>query len=118
MVTSIQKSSYTVLATVLLTVQGAVVPPPWADPTFNPCASQPGGWQLIYWPPDKKCYRIFTRGYPCPETMELSPGPDKGTPECNCPPGTAQSARDSRCYTLYEKEPCDDGEFFAPTNIK
>lgn len=109
------KSGYTVLATILLTVQGAVVPPPWADPTFNPCASQPGGWQLIYWPPDKKCYRIFTRGYPCPETMELGPGPDKGTPECNCPPGTAQSARDSRCYALYEKELCDDGEFFAPT---
>lgn len=33
--------------------------PPWANPKLNPCAKQPGGWQLLYWPPDGKCYKIF-----------------------------------------------------------
>lgn len=39
--------------------EGAVAPPPWADPKVNPCATQPRGWQLLYWPPDGKCYKIF-----------------------------------------------------------
>lgn len=41
---------------------GAVLPPPWANPKLNPCATQPGGWQLLYWPPDGKCYKIFKVG--------------------------------------------------------
>lgn len=55
--------SNVLLASLLCYAQGAIVPPPWADPNHNPCASQPGGWQLIYWPADKKCYRIFQRGW-------------------------------------------------------
>lgn len=45
---------------------GAVAAPPWSDPKNNPCANQPAGWQLIYWPPLKKCFKIFQLGYPCP----------------------------------------------------
>lgn len=41
-------------------IESAVVPPPWSDPYSNPCATQPGGWQLLYWPPLKKCFKIFT----------------------------------------------------------
>lgn len=33
--------------------------PPWANPKLNPCATQPRGWQLLYWPPDGQCYKIF-----------------------------------------------------------
>lgn len=97
----------------ILQVEGAVVPPPWADPGNNPCASQPGGWQLLYWPEDGKCYKIFQKGYPCPETMELTPGVNM-TAECRCPPGTAQSARDALCHKLYVTGPCRQGEYFAP----
>lgn len=105
------------LACLAATAMSAVLPPPWADPSQNPCAAEPsGGWQLLYWPEDKKCYRIFQRGYPCPETMELVPRPDrKGSAECACPPGSARSARDSRCHQLFRLgEPCDDGQYFAP----
>jgi hypothetical protein len=56
---------FQILSTVLLgldAAQGAVLPPPWANPKLNPCANQPGGWQLLYWPPDGKCYKIFKVG--------------------------------------------------------
>ncbi|VVC35424.1 Domain of unknown function DUF4789 [Cinara cedri] len=105
------------LACLAATATCAVLPPPWADPSQNPCAAEPsGGWQLLYWPEDKKCYRIFQRGYPCPETMELVPRPDrKGSAECACPPGSVRSARDSRCHQLFRLgDPCDDGQYFAP----
>lgn len=38
----------------------AIVPPPWSDPNKNPCAALPGGWQLLYWEPLQKCFKIFT----------------------------------------------------------
>lgn len=41
-------------------VDGAIVPPPWSDPSKNPCANMPGGWQLLYWAPLKQCFKIFT----------------------------------------------------------
>lgn len=34
--------------------------------------------------------------------------------ECRCPPGTAQFNVDSLCYTLYERGPCELGEYFSP----
>ncbi|KAJ8963918.1 hypothetical protein NQ314_005246 [Rhamnusium bicolor] len=40
-------------------IEGAVMAPPWANPKLNPCALQPRGWQLLFWPPDGKCYKIF-----------------------------------------------------------
>lgn len=38
----------------------AIEPPPWSDPSRNPCASKPGGWQLLYWAPLKQCFKIYT----------------------------------------------------------
>lgn len=99
---------------------GAVVAPPWADPKLNPCANEPRGWQLLYWPPDGKCYKIFQLGHPCPDDMELSPAAttagaiQKLSAECKCPPKTAQSARDGRCYELFTSGPCEKGHYFGP----
>ncbi|XP_018898469.2 uncharacterized protein [Bemisia tabaci] len=98
-------------------LHAAIIPPPWGDPTTNPCVTQPGGWQLIFWPADKKCYRIFQKGYPCPDTMELVPGTGGGPPICQCPPGSAQSAKDGRCHLLFQTAPCDPGQYFAPLPI-
>lgn len=124
-------------------IESAVVPPPWSDPFSNPCASQPGGWQLLYWPPLKKCFKIFTvwnstelnqellfwklsfrqLGYPCPDTMELSPIGNSATfkttmttAECRCPPGTAQSKITSKCHALFERGPCELRQYFAPVS--
>lgn len=101
--------------------ESAIVPPPWSDPQKNPCASMPGGWQLLYWPPLKKCFKIFQVGYPCPETMELSPAANskhtsKNAPaaECRCPPGTALSAETNKCHSVFERGPCKSGQFFSP----
>ncbi|CAG2053473.1 unnamed protein product [Timema podura] len=102
-----------VLCLSLQMVQTAVLPPRWADPTLNPCANQPGGWQLLHWPSDGRCYRIFQQGPPCPDTMELAPSLD-GTAECRCPPGTAQSPRDALCHKLYTQGPCEAGEYLTP----
>ncbi|XP_021916488.1 uncharacterized protein LOC110828249 isoform X2 [Zootermopsis nevadensis] len=97
--------------------QAAVLPPPWADPVRNPCAAQPGGWQLLFWPQDGQCYRIFQQGPPCPETMELGPGV-KGDVECRCPPGMAQLSRDAPCHPLFKRGPCPSGQYFAPVPDK
>lgn len=98
-------------------LQAAVLPPPWADPVHNPCAAQPGGWQLLFWPADGRCYRIFQQGPPCPHTMELGPG-IKGNAECHCPPGTAQSPQDALCHMLFKRGPCPQGQYFAPVSDK
>ncbi|KAF6216864.1 hypothetical protein GE061_001214 [Apolygus lucorum] len=87
--------------------------PPWTDQKQNPCAAEPNGWQLLFWPLDGKCYKIFQKGYPCPESMEITPGKG-GIAECQCPPGTAQSPRDAICYKLFTKGPCEPNEYFAP----
>lgn len=111
------------------TIHCAIIPPPWSDPNKNPCASLPGGWQLLYWAPLKKCFKIFQIGYPCPDTMELSPIPPGKwnklktdhrnnnnimTAECKCPPGTAQSAITNKCHQLFEQGPCQKGQYFSP----
>ncbi|KMY99698.1 uncharacterized protein LOC6738115 isoform X4 [Drosophila simulans] len=102
-------------------VAAGIVPPPWSDPAQNPCASMSGGWQLLYWAPLKKCFKIFTLGYPCPATMELSPTAvsakrkDAPAAECRCPPGTALSPlHENVCYKLYERGPCQPEEYFQP----
>ncbi|KAE8752485.1 hypothetical protein FOCC_FOCC000607 [Frankliniella occidentalis] len=99
---------------------GAVVPPSWADPRHNPCASQPGGWQLLLWPADGRCYRIFRRGHPCPPSMELTPGVGPGgAPGCRCPPGlalrgAATKGAGAQCHPLLEQGPCPQGQYLAP----
>ncbi|KAJ8919330.1 hypothetical protein NQ315_003914 [Exocentrus adspersus] len=108
---------------ILLTLQqfyteGAIMAPPWANPKLNPCAALPNGWQLLFWPPDGRCYKIFQIGHPCPEEMELSPSISKSNQsllaECRCPPETAQSATDGRCYKLFTLGPCEVGYYFGP----
>lgn len=110
------------LSLVIKQSKNAIIPPPWSDPEKNPCASQPGGWQLLYWPPLKQCFKIFQKGYPCPETMELSPvtshvirtTTNSAIAECTCPPGTALSYESNKCHNLFEKGPCDKGKYFGP----
>ncbi|XP_011296245.2 uncharacterized protein LOC101892649 isoform X1 [Musca domestica] len=125
---SLQTSlSLIALSSLLLCQQtdSAIIPPPWSDPDKNPCATMPGGWQLLYWPPLKKCFKIFSLGYPCPETMELSPTIPIGSSkkrqmsnapvaECRCPPGTALSGQTNKCYKIYERGPCAKGQYFNP----
>lgn len=59
-------------------------------------------------------------GFPCPDTMELSPiglgsiRVNGSTAECRCPPGTAQSVITSKCHKLFTKGPCEAGQFFGP----
>lgn len=100
----------------LVSARAAIVPPPWANPSNNPCAAQPRGWQLLFWPLDGKCYTIFQIGAPCPKTMELGPSAEGGgtIAECRCPPGTAQSARDKLCHPIFTRASCPAGQFFAP----
>lgn len=145
------------ICALMLVGDAAIEPPPWGDPSKNPCANKPGGWQLLYWPPLKQCFKIYTvstqeiqvflgissklharymhtqwkifflilicqqLGYPCPETMELTPGSNSRistglAAECRCPPGTAQHHDSTSCYKLYEQGPCDIGQYFAPAN--
>lgn len=53
--------------------------------------------------------------------MELSPvGSSSSTKmimpnaECRCPPGTALSAKSNRCHALFDRGPCELGQYFAP----
>ncbi|XP_049865323.1 uncharacterized protein LOC126366286 [Pectinophora gossypiella] len=104
------------LAALLCGSQAAVLPPPWADVRRNPCAAHPRGWLMLYWPTDGKCYTIYQKGHPCPETQELSPGRWGGrtVAECKCPPGTAQLPLSTTCHQLFQRGPCRPGEYFAP----
>ena len=51
----------------------AIAPPSWSDPEVNPCARFSNGWQHLFYEPLQACFKIFTMGFPCPDTMELSP---------------------------------------------
>lgn len=95
----------------------AVAPPSWSDPKVNPCANMPnGGWQHLYFAPLKECFKIFTLGYPCPDTMELSPilNGMTGHGECKCPPGTAQINATAMCYKIFDRGPCSEGHYLSP----
>lgn len=97
----------------------AISPPSWSDPSVNPCArSVNGGWQHLFYPPLKACFKIFTLGYPCPDTMELSPIKNglTGYGECTCPPGSVQLNRNStsQCYKIFDRGPCDESHYVSP----
>ncbi|XP_070492804.1 uncharacterized protein [Chironomus tepperi] len=101
----------------------AISPPSWSDPNVNPCARMSNGWQHLYYSPLKGCFKIFTLGFPCPETMELSPIKNgmTGYGECSCPPGTVQLNNNSSspCYKIFDRGPCDEGHYVNPiTNDK
>lgn len=96
----------------------AISPPSWSDPEVNPCARVSNGWQHLYYAPLKACFKIFTTGFPCPDTMELSPLKNglTGYGECSCPPGTVQINKNatSPCYKIYERGPCDVSHYVNP----
>lgn len=98
----------------------AIAPPSWSDPKVNPCAKLSNGWQHLYYPPLEKCFKIFTLGYPCPESMELSPILNglTGHGECKCPPGAAQLNTTSTCYKIFDRGPCDEGHYMSPMTPK
>ncbi|KAH1020672.1 hypothetical protein HUJ04_010288 [Dendroctonus ponderosae] len=106
---------------IMPSIHWAIMPPPWADPDLNPCANRPGGWQLLFWPPDGQCYKIFQIGYPCPDGMELTPARSKIGKElyaeCRCPPKQALSLTDGKCYQLFTKGSCSEGFYFGPDRI-
>lgn len=94
----------------------AIAPPSWSDPEVNPCARVSNGWQHLYYSPLKACFKIFTTGFPCPDTMELSPLKNglTGYGECSCPPGTVQINATSECYKIYDRGPCDESHYVNP----
>ena len=88
-----------------------VIAPPWADTNTNPCSSS--SWQLVYWPPTRQCYQIFSRG-PCPKTQELSYNPLTSTPECRCPGHLPLHWRDNdQCYAEYSRGPCEVNQYLS-----
>jgi Domain of unknown function (DUF4789) len=94
----------------------AISPPSWSDPNVNPCAKLSNGWQHLYYAPLKACFKIFTLGYPCQDTMELSPLKNglTGYGECSCPPGTVQLNATSKCYKIFDRGPCDENHYVNP----
>ena len=59
-----------------------VIAPPWANATLNPCSE--ASWQLILWPGDQRCYKIFEQG-PCPRSQELAFDGETREAVCRCP---------------------------------
>jgi Domain of unknown function (DUF4789) len=95
----------------------AIAPPSWSDANVNPCAkNSTNGWQHVYYPPMKQCFKIFTLGYPCPESMELSPILNglTGHGECKCPPGKVQLNTTSTCHKIFDRGPCEMGQYLNP----
>lgn len=95
----------------------AIAPPSWSDASVNPCAKNlTNGWQHVYYPPMKECFKIFTLGFPCPESMELSPVLNgvTGHGECKCPPGKVQLNTTSTCYKIFDRGPCEMGQYLSP----
>lgn len=91
--------------------QGAVIPPRWVNTTLNPCALK--SWQLLYWPHDHTCHRIFTQG-PCGETQEFYYDPAQGMAACRCPRGTLLYPPTGRCYPTFSRGPCAPREYLDP----
>jgi hypothetical protein len=94
----------------------AIAPPSWSDPNVNPCARMSNGWQHLYYAPLKACFKIFTTGFPCPETMELTPIKNglTGYGECSCPPGKVLINSTSECYKIFDRGPCNASHYVNP----
>jgi len=105
----------------VLQASSFVIAPAWADANKNPCSSR--SWQLVYWPPNQQCYKIFTRG-PCPATQELTFQADRQSAVCRCPENLPLLWKETeRCYSRYSRGPChvnqyidiaDDGSGLPP----
>jgi len=91
------------------TCWGFVIAPPWVNLAHNPCSES--SWQLLYWPADKRCYKIFSQG-PCPESQELSYQQALELPVCQCPQSLPLHWNPTdRCYARYSRGPCDVNQY-------
>lgn len=88
--------------------KGAVIPPRWVNTTLNPCARN--SWQLLYWPIDNSCHRIFTQG-PCGDTQEFYYEPSQGLGACRCPRGSLLYRPTGRCYPHFSRGPCSPRQY-------
>ena len=91
-----------------------VIAPPWADPASNPCAHK--SWQLLLWPEDGRCYRIFGRG-PCPRTQELAFDEAAGRALCRCPKDLLYWPATDRCYPEFSKGPCEPNQYLERADL-
>jgi len=88
---------------------GFVIAPPWANPVRNPCSSS--SWQLVFWPPNLQCYKIFSQG-PCPETQELGFSSQDKVPVCRCPQNLPLLWEPTgKCYSRYSRGPCQVDQY-------
>lgn len=95
--------------------EGAVIPPRWVNATLNPCAKK--SWQLLYWPQDHSCHRIFTQG-PCRDTQEFYYNRTAGVGACRCPRGTLHYKPTGLCYPEFTKGPCPPRKYLAGDSVK
>lgn len=100
-------------STVVSTAEGFVIAPPWANKEVNPCSNK--SWQLLLWPQDGQCYRIFDQG-PCPKTQVLVFDNIESRARCQCPKELVFWAPTDRCYPPYEKGPCEVNQYLDPYN--
>ncbi|XP_047498500.1 uncharacterized protein LOC125045335 [Penaeus chinensis] len=89
---------------------GAVIPPRWVNHTLNPCAAK--SWQLLYWPEDGSCHRIFTQG-PCGDSQEFYYDPVAGSGACRCPRAKILYPPTGLCYAEYTKGPCTSRQYLV-----
>jgi len=96
------------LAVLPAITHGFVIAPPWANPVINPCSGT--SWQLIYWPPDGRCYQIFEKG-PCPDTQELAFHAVSKRATCRCPKNLRYWPETDRCYPEHSRGPCEVNQY-------
>ena len=100
--------SLLILLTSWRTALTFVIAPPWANEAVNPCSKQ--SWQLIFWPPDGRCYQIFEQG-PCSRSQELSFNEANKRAECRCPKNLIYWPETDRCYGEFSRGPCDLNQY-------
>jgi hypothetical protein len=110
----IAATSILLLATCADLTTAGIIPPPWVDFARNPCAKE--SWQLLYWPADGKCYRIFQQG-PCRDTFELVFDARSGAAECRCPHQHVMWIGDGTCYKEFSRGPCGSDEYLLSSVI-
>ncbi|XP_045123165.1 uncharacterized protein LOC123511390 [Portunus trituberculatus] len=83
-------------------------PAAMGQPHLNPCAAE--SWQLLLWPRDSSCHRIFTQG-PCGETQEFYFNVAAGEGQCRCPRGSLLHPDSRRCHSRFSRGPCLPREY-------
>ncbi|XP_076057395.1 uncharacterized protein LOC143034930 [Oratosquilla oratoria] len=96
-------------------VRGSIIPPQWANVTLNPCAQN--SWQKLYWPPDQKCYKIFSQG-PCEKTQEFYFDNRRAAGACRCPRGSLRAPGEVTCHQEYTRGHCNPREYVTRESFK